>query len=737
MNTNLWILIAIAAAVLIAGIVVLSRKSRKSSVPGKAAGIDQKKKDESGNERVNGSQQNPPKNIQTADPVNDQYLIPKTRGNTSPQGRPRIYFCCAKEDFDTYFESVTQEMLDYQKNACVWYRDPKLPFPRDEQFLDDLSLMQLFVIPITSHFLHGDDPARTVEMAYAMEKHIPILPLMKEPDLKNEFNTRYHLQYLDKASEINDQTVLPYAEKVRKFLEANLVGDKLAARVRNAFSSYIFLSYRKKDRATAQSVMRMIHENDFCRDVAIWYDEFLTPGENYRNEIAEAMKKSRLVALVVTPLFVATPNYIWEKEYPDAIKMKKDMLPIEAVKTDKKKLLAEYEHIADYDPTGDPKKIAARLKKMNLDSKAGNDPEHNYLVGLAYLNGIDMEKNPDRAVQLISGAAEKGLPEAYEKLVNMYFYGNGVEQSDDETYKWQKAYVEELKKRAEKEDSIEAYEKLCAEHCRLGNFLAYNKEYISAEKNYDRMYDAANKLVQKKAKSADSWLSLSYEKIGLIKLERAKWNSSVTQAKLREVRILLEESLKLNESIARKSPTQTARLDLARAYENLGDLCMEEIKLAEDQNAKNEKLSEAQTLFEKELEIKLSVTKETGTPEDRRKLLFAYERLGQVYHSLGNNEKAEECFKKYLDISKALCDETDTVQSFVDHAVGYELMLLVSDNLDKQMYLKGIAGIYHQLETRTHDAKYGLKALAYEKMMGNLRMNDAKSMAESILSQYR
>ena len=737
MSTNLWILIAVAAAVLIAVIAVLSRKSRKSSAPGKAAGTAQKKKDKSGNERSNASQQNPSKNRQAAGPVNDRILLPKTRGNTSPQGRPRIYFCCAKEDFDTYFESVTQEMLDYQKNACVWYRDPKQPFPQEEQFLDDLNLMQLFVIPITSHFLHDDDPARTVEMAYAMEKHIPILPLMKEPDLKKEFNDRYHLQYLDKASEINDQTALPYSEKVKKFLEANLVGDSLAARIRGAFASYIFLSYRKKDRAAAQSVMRMIHENDACRDVAIWYDEFLTPGENYRKEIAEAMKKSRLVALVVTPLFVATPNYISEKEYPDAIRMKKDMLPIEAVKTDRKKLLAEYENIADYNPTGDPKKIAGRLKKMNLGGNTKNDPEHNYLIGLAYLNGIDMEKNPERAVKLISGAAEKGLPDAYEKLVNMYFYGNGVEQSDDEAYKWQKAYVEELKKRAAKENSVEAYEKLCAEYCRLGNFLSYVKELISAEQYYDRMYDAAKKLEQKKAKSADAWLSLAYEKIGQVKLNRAKWNGSVTQAGLNEVRILFEESLKLNESIDKKSRSKESRLDLARAYENLGDLCMEEIKLLDDPGEEYRKLSEAQKLFEKELEINQSVAKETGTAEDRRKLLFAYERLGQVYHSLGDDGKAGECFKKYLDISKALCNETDTVQSFEDHVVGYQLMLLVSDSLDKQMYLRGIAGIYHQLEERTNDAKYGLKAMAYETMMSNLRMNDARSMAESILSKYR
>ena len=50
--------------------------------------------------------------------------------------------------------------------------------------------------------------------------------------------------------------------------------------------------------------MRLIHKNEFCRDIAIWYDEFLTPGENFNDAIKEALQKSGLFVLTVTPNLV-------------------------------------------------------------------------------------------------------------------------------------------------------------------------------------------------------------------------------------------------------------------------------------------------------------------------------------------------------------------------------------------------------------------------------------------------
>ena len=66
------------------------------------------------------------------------------------------------------------------------------------------------------------------------------------------------------------------------------------------------------------------------------------------------------------------------------------------------------------------------------------DPQHNYFIGLAYLSGIDVEVNHEKAVELIKGSAEKEYEPAIEKLVSMYRTGEGVERDYREAISWQK-----------------------------------------------------------------------------------------------------------------------------------------------------------------------------------------------------------------------------------------------------------------------------------------------------------
>ena len=182
----------------------------------------------------------------------------KTRGNASPQGRPRVFFCCAAADFDRLFEPITEELLSVQTNAAIWYLAPSEGAMEGEAFEADLSQMQLLVVPVTTAFLRQDrpDPARTVAFRFAVEHYIPVLPLMQERGLETMFNEICgDLQFLDKT--VNDPTAIPYEEKLRRFLEGVLVSDELAKRVRDAFDAYIFLSYCKKDRAAAQKIMRL------------------------------------------------------------------------------------------------------------------------------------------------------------------------------------------------------------------------------------------------------------------------------------------------------------------------------------------------------------------------------------------------------------------------------------------------------------------------------------------------
>ena len=248
----------------------------------------------------------------------------KTRGNTSPQEKPRVYFCCHPDDFGRSFESISNEILASQ-NCSVWYADP-VDTPRDADLLDDLSRMQLFVIPITYRLLHTKNHAIDVEFRFAAERNIPILPLMQKSGLESVFNRKCgNIQYLDPNA--IDITAIPYEKKINAFLSSVLVGDELAEKIRNAFDAYIFLSYRKKERKYAQELMRLIHQNEFCRDIAIWYDEFLTPRGNFNDVIRQGLDNSNLFVMTVTPSLVEDKNYVMTTEYPMAMEAGKKIIP--------------------------------------------------------------------------------------------------------------------------------------------------------------------------------------------------------------------------------------------------------------------------------------------------------------------------------------------------------------------------------------------------------------------------
>ena len=98
--------------------------------------------------------------------------------------------------------------------------------------------------------------------------------------------------------------------------------------------------------------MRLIHRNDFCRDIAIWYDEFLNPGENFNESIRLAMQKSDLFVLTVTPNLINEINYIMTIEYPMAQEAGKTILPAELVATDRTVLSETYPQLPECTDVG-------------------------------------------------------------------------------------------------------------------------------------------------------------------------------------------------------------------------------------------------------------------------------------------------------------------------------------------------------------------------------------------------
>ncbi len=587
-------------------------------------------------------------------------LSHKTRADSSAQDKERVYFTAHPEDFDVFFSEITDSILTYQ-NCAIFYDPDPLAVREAAEMDTELHRMQLFVIPVTARFLYTENRARCVEFAYAMEHHIPVLPLMQEGGLEEDFNRICgDLQFLDKNASSRDLTAIPYEEKLEKFLASVLLGDELAEKVRAAFDAYIFLSYRKKDRAYAQELMRLIHKNDFCRDIAIWYDEFLVPGENFNDAIGDALKRSRLFALVVTPSLLeknakGEGNYIMQVEYPAAIDPENPtpVLPAEMVATDRAAMEAHYK---DIPPTVDAHQevelseaLLTHLRDLAIREN-DSDPQHNFFIGLAYLGGIDVEVDQERALRLITDAAEHGLPEAMEKLVQMYRGGEGVAREYEKAIEWQKRIVEERERVFGEEPTEENFDVLFSDLKNLGNYQKELARLADAKDTYIRMMQLCEEW--KDSFDCRRNISISYEKLGNISRELGDHDRTHDYYR---------KALDISEILAKETNTVESRRDLAIGYSKMGNISQAQGDL-----------SGARDYYTKALDIFEALARETNTVESRRDLSACYDRLGNIFDALGDLAGAREYFTKAFDIDEALARETNTVQTRRDLSISYE-----------------------------------------------------------------
>ena len=360
----------------------------------------------------------------------------KNPTDKNAENKFKVYFSCHPDDFELYFEEITEDILSLC-NCEIYFQENLGEITADENYFSDIEQMNLFVFPVTSKFLLTENAARDIDFAFAVKNNTPILPLLQERELESLFNDKcgsYHL--LDKYKK--DDTQIPFVKKLKDFLDLLTVSDELAERVHAAFIGYIFLSYRKKDRLYAQNLMKRIHENPMFRDIAIWYDEFLVPGEDFNDAIAKAIENSDAFVVAVTPNLLEAGNYILTTEYPYAQSREKKMILAQMLPVDTELFRRYFVEAVNLVDTGDSERMSQALLSVFRTRlcQINEDPLHLFLIGIAYLYGISIEVNHQRAFELIERAAEGGLPEAMEKLASMYHIGEGVEQSFYKEIEW-------------------------------------------------------------------------------------------------------------------------------------------------------------------------------------------------------------------------------------------------------------------------------------------------------------
>ena len=631
----------------------------------------------------------------------------KTRGDSTNQGKPRVYFCCHPDDFDMYFEPVRNEILDKQ-NCAVYFYDNASSIPEQERETDLLS-MQLFVIPVTTNLLTKPSIAMDKDFPLALKNKIPVLPLIQERGLEGLFARKFgDMQYLDKTQ--RDTTAISYEEKLEKHLSDILLGDEMTKKIKNEFDAYIFLSYRKADRKCAQELMRLIHKNKYYRDVAIWYDEFLTIGEDYRENIKETLQNSGLFVLVVTPNLLLPGsfggvNYVMKEEYPTAKKTDVNILPVEMEKTNRSELEKLYPDIpVCVDPNNDDmmrRFLISAIWDMGV-REIDNSAEHSFLIGLAYLGGIDVEVDRERAVTLIEDAANCGLAEAMEKLVSMYRTGEGVERNYEEAIKWQGKLVgywkKQYKKTKDKNESVlytnddgtveDVAELYINASLVYANYLSESGYIILSTFHYDMLKKSCEEI---------------YNDSGMHKYKSLIGDIYYSHARELEIAGRFSESLKwyiksleVRQALLTEDSSMKTRLDLCRNYSSVGNIFY-----------MSGNTDKASLYYIERDKILKELVGETNVVEAsiRREVAISSSNMGDVLSKVGVLNKAKEFYEASLDIFEKIAEEIQTIEAKRDLASCYVRLgrITANDNIsDAKDFLEESLRIREELAYETN-----------------------------------
>ena len=365
--------------------------------------------------------------------------LPQDMKDPQNHGR-RIWFSCHPEDV-ALLDKIQADIRAVCDDVVFFYPD----FSDGSVGYDHLDIVDdthLFVIAVTRNLMSQPNDALDVEFKRAMDRNYTILPIVFDEAVLPEFNV------VSRDRQAVCVTEPEYEEKLRRFLNDVLVKDELASRAREIFCRRIFVSYCREDRKHAEEIIRLIHQKDAYRRVAVWFDKYLPIGEQFEGVLIQKVEDCNVFFITLTPNLLGRENYVMRKEFLWAQDGEKPIIAVEMEKTAQAMddpRFREAEQLVLI-PLGSPQTAAKEIGNVLQDlldlEKRSNTPETNYLLGMAYLNGIDVEFDRMYALDALTAAANGDCYEAIDQLIRMYEQGIGVERSGKMAIKWAKKAVE-------------------------------------------------------------------------------------------------------------------------------------------------------------------------------------------------------------------------------------------------------------------------------------------------------
>ncbi len=356
----------------------------------------------------------------------------KTRLNVLPTGRSRIMIYFHESQLKSVEDSFIEELLKL-KDCAIYYESSVAELCNETP-----DSIQLIVVLVIASLLKEDAGRISEVINKARQKNTPVIPVLNDDTSSDELKKLFGpVQYIRRIH--MGRVSETYIDKMTSMLDTYLVSDEMREKIVSCFRKKIFLSYRKIDRQLARKLISEIHRKEENFDIAIWYDEMLRAGREYNEEILEELKSSDLFLLTVSPsVFLVADdgreNYVVRIEIPRAKDFKKKILAVEMDPTESgwgdKLQLTESQCVPF-------RAIADQCTQMMGGRKIGDmNPDEQFLIGLAYMQGILTEENRERGLKLIEESANRSNEQAIRDLMDRYFYGNGVSRDYSQSFEW-------------------------------------------------------------------------------------------------------------------------------------------------------------------------------------------------------------------------------------------------------------------------------------------------------------
>ena len=711
-------------------------------------------------------------------------LACKTKNQKRTKDESKIYFCCSPKDFEKYFERISNDIWSI-KNVSIFHDENVESGEYNKEWYTRLSSMQMFVGIITSSFFENDCRARE-EFKFAIDNGIPVVPIFAEFGIERIFDEKFEnlhgiSLYSLKSKEVensnknvfgqNGRDINDYKNILKKRIENLLLGEELLKKIREEKYVYIFVSYRKKDFQKAIEYMQCIHDIEGCDEVAFWFDDYLIPGENFENAIENKLKESNAVGLVVTPSLLELnaenqKNYVAQIEYPMAKEEDKMILPIEMIKTNLEQLQGQFDGLDRVYLTTDKEEIEHLVKNI-MEEEIRGTSEHDFLIGMAYLKGIDREINKEKAVKKIKEAAQAHNREAMKQLVSMLRQGDGVKVNDKINGKgpleWQKELVNNImddygpivnKNKKRKEHRMELFEELCTQKMELANLYEENDKKEEALAEYNLVMEICKNADVNKGKFTLTTARFCVTAASsYIKLKKA----SISH--VGEAEVLINRFNKIEEAIAKvllkegndedKRKVYMLRVEIAdlrvmigeekQMFHKYGEIYegLEKLNVSDAPDAYYDdlcyvlwkqgevlvmlgKIDMAISIYEKVIKLNQKWVEESESDDAKTSLSIQYEKMGDFYRDRFGNKKLEvieKYIKKSVEISEEFTkDEAkNSVGRQTDLAAGYRRLAEIKEILaGNELKFEGFKK-YRQEAYELYQKALDIHKAAYEK----------------------